>query len=101
MLALLLVYIHSLGYNVRLGHVYRCADCPTGKTNSLHKLKLAVDINLFLNGEYLTSTESHRKFGEYWEQLGGTWGGRFGESSPGAGDGIDGNHYSLPHGGRR
>lgn len=29
--------------------------------------------------------------GEYWESIGGAWGGRF----------NDGNHYSLGHGGRK
>jgi len=29
--------------------------------------------------------------GEYWESIGGSWGGRFG----------DGNHYSLKYKGRR
>lgn len=89
MLVYLLVYIHSKGYNVRMGHVFRCDDCNTGKEHSVHKLKLAVDINLFWNGTYLTSTEDHREFGEYWESLGGSWGGRFG----------DGNHYSIEHNG--
>ena len=99
MYTLLLIYIHSLGYNVRLGHVLRCQDCKTGKDTSLHKLKLAADINLFKDDVYLTSAADHKRFGLYWEELGGSWGGRFGESSPGAGDGWDGNHYSLEHNG--
>jgi len=53
--------------------------------HSRHKLKLANDINLFLNGKYLTETEDHRYFGAYWEALhpDNIWGGRF----------KDGNHY--------
>ena len=89
MLTQLLVYIHEQGYQVRIGHVYRCMICKTGRNNSLHKLKLAADLNLFKDGEYLTSTEDHRQFGQYWESLGGSWGGRF----------NDGNHYSLAHNG--
>lgn len=59
--------------------------------NSLHYIGLAKDLNLFRCGNYLTETEDHRPLGEYWESLGGTWGGRFG----------DGNHYSLEHEGRK
>lgn len=62
-----------------------------GAAKSLHKLKLAIDINLFYNGIYLTATSSHQKFGEFWESIGGTWGGRF----------NDGNHYSLEHSGQK
>lgn len=59
--------------------------------NSCHYYKLAADLNLFKDGRYLTKTEDHKPFGEYWESLGGAWGGHFG----------DANHYSLEHGGRK
>lgn len=64
-----------------------------GIANSLHRLKLAFDLHLFKGGRYLSSTESHRPLGEWWEQQHdlARWGGRFG----------DGNHYSFAHGGRR
>lgn len=62
-----------------------------GRSRSNHKVKLAVDINLFKDEEYLTSTDDHRVIGLYWESIGGSWGGRF----------DDGNHYSLEHNGRR
>ena len=101
MVTLLLIEAHNLGYQVRLGHAMRCRDCKTGKANSLHKEKLAIDLNLFRDGDYLTTTEDHKPLGEYWEGLGGSWGGRFGESFPGAGDGCDGNHYSLSHNGMK
>lgn len=79
------------GYEFTYGHALRCKDCPTGAKNSLHKDKLAIDINLFKDGNYLDSTEDHKEFGEYWESIGGTWGGRF----------NDGNHYSLEHNGMK
>ena len=41
-------------------------------TNS-RKSRLAVDFNLFKNGQYLTTTEAQDL--EYWESIGGTWGG--------------------------
>ena len=57
--------------------------------NSTHKFRLAVDFNLFKDGEYLTRSEDYRELGEYWESMGGTWGGRF----------NDGNHFSIEHNG--
>jgi len=93
MVMLLLQKAFELGYDVRLGHALRCPDCYIGRKTSLHKLKLAIDLNLFLNGVYLSKTSDHAELGEYWESLApdATWGGRF----------NDGNHYSLRHNGRR
>lgn len=91
------------GYEVTLGEAWRSpeeaarlAKLKTGIKNSLHTLKLAQDLNLFRNGRFLTSTDSHRELGEWWEQqstpeITCAWGGRFG----------DGNHYSVEHRGVR
>jgi len=35
--------------------------------NSLHGVGLAQDLNLFINGVWLTTTESHKRSGEKWE----------------------------------
>lgn len=70
------------------------AQKGSGIANSLHCQRLAVDFNLFINGEYQTRTEAYRELGEYWESLGGAWGGRF-KNRP------DGNHFSLEHDGVR
>lgn len=75
----------ELGYEVTLGDAYRDPRCPYGHPRSLHRSRLAIDLNLFRDHEYLTSTEDHRELGEWWESLGGTWGGRF----------NDANHYSY------
>jgi hypothetical protein len=64
----------------------------SGIRTSLHGERLAIDLNLFINGTYQQSTEAYRPLGQQWEQLGGTWGGRF--ASP------DGNHFSIAHDGR-
>ena len=88
MTALLILHAEQLGYEITLGDAY----ATTGHMErSLHYKRLAIDLNLFRNGRYLTSTESHTPLGEYWESIGGSWGGRF----------NDGNHYSLEHNGRR
>lgn len=62
-----------------------------GVRNSVHQLGLAIDIHLFKNGEYLTKTEDHRIFGEWWKTVDpdARWGGDWG----------DGNHYSFEHNG--
>lgn len=58
-----------------------------GSEVSNHKLKCAIDLNLFKDGDWLSSTEDHRELGKYWESLHPNcrWGGRF----------NDGNHYEL------
>ena len=86
MVGLLITHIYLKGYECTLGDASRI-DRRGHCTNSKHYTRRAIDINLFLDGVYLTSTESHAIFGEYWESLGGTWGGRF--KNP------DGNHYQY------
>lgn len=89
MVARLIQKAAELGYEVTLGDAYRDPRVPYGHPKSLHRLRLAIDLNLFRNGQLLEGTEDHRLLGEWWESIGGTWGGRF----------NDGNHYSLAHGG--
>lgn len=88
------------GYGLTFGEAYRTpeqarlnAKAGKGIANSLHTQRLAVDFNLFINGTYQTDSAAYKPLGEYWESLGGSWGGRF--SRP------DGNHFSLEHGGVR
>lgn len=91
MVAQLLIKAFELGYEVTLGYSQRCDNCPVGHEYSLHKLKLALDINIFKDGKYLSATNDHKELGEFWESIGGSWGGRF----------KDGNHYSLSYKGMR
>jgi hypothetical protein len=96
MIPLLLNKAFELGYEVTLGDAYRDprlhgaagVKLGYGAPNSNHKRRLALDLNLFKNGKFLTTTEDHRLLGEYWESIGGSWGGRF----------NDANHYSLQYG---
>ena len=98
--ARLILHAAELGYGVTLGEAYRppetaelYAQQGRGSKNSLHSRRLAIDLNLFKDGVYLSSTESHRELGTWWKSLGPNhaWGGDFG----------DGNHYSLsPDGGK-
>ena len=91
LLPLLFNYIHSCGYEFTLGDAYRDPRCPYGHPRSLHGKKLAIDLNVFKDSEYLIYSNDHKPFGEFWESIGGSWGGRF----------NDGNHYSLSYKGMR
>ena len=99
MIAQMIEYAYANGYELTFGDAFRDPRLhgevgvkkSYSSANSLHKSRLAVDFNLFKGGQYLTTTEAHKPLGEYWESIGGTWGGRF----------NDGNHYSLEHQGRK
>lgn len=94
--ALLIQKAKELGYGVTLGEAWRSpqqaalnAAAGTGISNSLHTERLAIDINLFLNGVYITDTTGHRTLGAWWKTLGGNYryGGDFSKPDP--------NHYSI------
>ena len=53
---------------------------------SFHFKKLAIDLDLFIDGVYQRSTKAHKPLGEFWVFIGGTWGGNLRKP--------DGNHYS-------
>jgi hypothetical protein len=91
LVALLILHAEHQGYEITFAEAYRDPRCPHGLKNGLHPKRLAIDLNLFRAGRYLRSTKAHQPLGEYWESIGGTWGGRF----------SDGNHYSLEHGGMK
>lgn len=99
MVGYLIEWAYENGYELTLGDGYRDPRVfgqvgehrGYGRPRSLHKKRLAIDLNLFKDGTYLTRTEDHRPLGEFWESMGGSWGGRFG----------DGNHYGLEHEGMR
>jgi len=91
---------HELGFEVTIGDGYRDprlhgevgVKMGYGHRNSAHKMRLAIDLNLFRDGEYLKKTEDHRQLGEWWKAQGvdHRWGGDF----------EDGNHYSITPDGR-
>ena len=89
----------EMGFEITLGDAYRDPRLHGavgvkqgyGHSKSCHKMRLAIDINLFRDGKFLSSGEEHKPLGEWWEAQGGTWGGRFNDS----------NHYSLEHNGMR
>lgn len=101
--AQLILHIYKAGYEVTFGDTFRSPEeaerlskAGLGIKSSLHTKRLALDLNLFKDGVYLTKTEDHQKFGEWWEKQSTDsytchWGGRF----------KDGNHYSIGHGGKK
>lgn len=88
MVTLLIQHAFACGYEVTLGAALRIGD------KRLHGKSLAIDLNLFKQGAYLTKTEDHAFLGAFWKSLDplNCWGGDF-KTNP------DGNHYSLTHGG--
>ncbi len=97
--AKLILQANHMGYDVTLGDAYRDPRVhgslgirkSYSHPKSAHKLRLAIDLNLFRDGEYLERSMDHRPLGEWWEAQGPDHrrGGRF----------DDGNHYSLEYGG--
>jgi len=105
-IAQLIIFAYSKGYQLTFGDAYRDPRLHGGMGEkkgygrwfSCHKVRLAVDFNLFKpgkNGEmrYCTKTDDHKELGEFWESLHPLcrWGGHF----------NDGNHYSFEHNGRQ
>lgn len=91
------------GYSVTLGEAYRPPETAMlyqmqgkGIKNSLHTQRLAIDLNLFRNNEYLVTTKDYEVAGIIWEgysvgELKCIWGGRF--------EKPDSDHFSIEHDG--
>ena len=92
-ISLLIFHAEMLGYQLTFGDAYRDprATFPYSHPDSLHKKRLAVDFNVFRNGKLLQSGNDFIDLGEFWESIGGTWGGRF----------NDGCHFSMEHEGMK
>ena len=93
-LAKLIIYINEQGYGCTGSEWFRTTEQAEwnaargiGIRDSQHCIRLACDLNLFKHGVYLSTTDAHKQFGEYWESLNSLnrWGGRF----------KDGNHYEM------
>jgi hypothetical protein len=101
--AKLILHAYDLGYEVTLGEAWRSPETAhiyaqkgIGTADSLHTMRLAIDLNLFRRGVYLDLTEHHTNLGAYWKSLSPQhrWGGDFRPKR-------DGNHYSIEWQGRR
>ena len=86
---------HELGFEIRGGDLFRSPllhgeygeKKGYSAAKSKHKLKCAIDLNLFKDGSFMQKTADHKELGEWWENQHPScrWGGRF----------NDGNHYEL------
>ena len=90
MVCLLMQFAHCNSYQITLGDAYRDPRCDYGSPDSMHRRRLAIDLNLFKDGKYLTSGKYHAKLHDFWDTIGGA-------------ERIEGdlNHYSLEHEGFR
>lgn len=96
-----ILWLSSQGYEVTVGDFYRDPRVfgevgekkGYGRSRSNHKRRLAADLNLFLDGKYLSRTLDHLESGKMWESRHELcrWGGHY----------SDGNHYSLEHEGQQ
>lgn len=84
--AKLIQYIYSKGYKCTLGEVFRTreqaiinATHHVGIVNSNHCSRMAIDLNLFKDDKYITTSKEWQQFGEYWLRLNpwNEWGGQF------------------------
>jgi len=82
----LIVHAIVLGYEVKVAEWNRLlvtqqdyvARGVSWTLDSRHLDNLAVDIYIFKDGVIIMGGEPYRALGEYWESIGGRWGGRFG-----------------------
>ena len=84
--AILIQYILYRGWRAAEDYLKRCEDCEIGAEYSLHKLGLAVDINLYIDKIYIEDSTGHDELHDLWDLLGGAQ--RIEE---------DLNHYSFAH----
>lgn len=93
----LINWSYANGYELTLGDAYRSpeqaalnAKKGSGIANSLHTQRLAIDLNLFINGVYQADSKAYKPLGDFWKSLdaGCCWGGDFTTRA-------DGNHFSI------
>ena len=112
----LLSWLLANGYSYRFGDAWRSTDSllvpgtdikisyqellvANGKSKvkyGKHNDRLAIDLLIAKDGVDLKDDE-YRPIGEYWESVGGIWGGRFGVKKEDYGKkvGGDANHFEL------
>ncbi len=79
-IASLIAHAYTLGYGITLGDAYRdprvfgdtSESIGYGHANSNHKRRLAIDLNIFIDGEYITDNLPYKKLHSFWKLLGGS-----------------------------
>lgn len=99
-IATLILWSYQNNFELTFGEAHRTAEQAAlyakqgkGSSRSVHMVRLAVDFNLFIDGEYQTRSEAYAPLGEVWKKLHpmNRWGGDFKRA--------DGNHFSMEHDG--
>ena len=96
-IGLIILYASCKGYGLTFGDAFRDRRVfgrfgykgSYSNKNSVHKLRLAVDFNLFINGKYIIDGDhpAYQDLGQHWKSLDplARWGGDF----------NDANHFSF------
>jgi|SRR5882672_2392524 len=96
LVAKLIDWAYAQGFELTAGELYRTPEQAalnaakgSGIAHSLHTQRLAVDLQLFKDGIYLTDPTAYRPLGEFWKTLDpdAAYGGDF--------KSIDADHFSL------
>lgn len=104
--ASLIQHIFSAGWEITLGECLRTPEQQdlylkqglTKTKNSQHLKKLAIDLNFFLRGVYITDTAMLQGFGKYWVSLhpANRWGGDWNKNGKMSDESfLDGNHFEM------
>lgn len=104
LIAELIGHAYSQGHALTFGEAWRPPETAAlyakqgrGSKNSLHCVRLAVDLNLFKGSEYLAEAAAYKPLGDWWKGLSNDeykcrWGGDFKSG--------DANHFSIEWEGR-
>ena len=107
MAARLILRAQQIGYDVTLGEAWRPPrhaalydEIDPRSRNSMHVMRLAIDLNLYRDGEQLAGSKDHERLNEWWEGLHTDcrWGGRF--TDPNSGCLNQESHYCIRYNGR-
>lgn len=97
----LIRYVYGMGWELSLDEAYRPPETARlyerqgrGSARSLHCQKLAIDLNLFIDGKYQRRGAAYEPLGEFWKTLHplARWGGDW--------QSKDYRHFSFTRGGR-
>lgn len=104
--AKLIQFAAAEGYVLTGGELYRTADqqkifLRNGQSlskYSKHQDRLAIDLNLFIGGRYVTQTEQYEPLGIHWRALHplNVWGGDWNSNGNMQDERLsDGNHFEM------
>lgn len=104
--AKLILWADQNGYEVTAGELFRTEEQHafnlkkglTKTAHSLHQDRLAGDLNLFKDGQFLTDTALYKPLGTYWCSLhpDNRWGGDWNKNGNHLDEKFsDGNHFEM------